>query len=750
MNPLTRISRELGVIACVAAACWPLSLLTRGSADGHAIALVAGLVAAAGVLLRLLKAPSTLAFLGSLIAGAAGVAVVFVQQGFALSPSGARDMWTRGAEIIDKSVTPLPDKPATIVLMALGAAVVAWVVDYVGGTSRMPILTVLPLAAPLVVAASAQGATTAAKYFVAAALAWTLLALATFRVHTRTRTASHTIDRSSWFATISVLVVAGVAAALALQIPKAVPHRETPALAKNGGQGVDTSVDFSESLDLTKSLNSSSTSPVLRYETDATTPSPLRVTVSDEFRDGRWVATAKREETVSGKKNTDFPNPGYSDKVATTTRTVSATLNGMPGPLVAAPAPIIAANFGPGNDSFKVTKNTSVPLLTKAPASYSVLYREFKASSRPTSDDKVTASTESVTKNDLDTSAMPDEAKKRVSELTKSVTASKSTSFDKAVAIQRYFRTDPSYTYSLKLADTKTVNGKKLDPISNFLETKTGYCTQYATAMIMMARESGIPARMAIGFLPGERASNGQYTVKASDAHAWPELYFPGMGWTRFDPTPGSRSGVAPPYAPDFDANADASPSSSSSSTSSTSTTTSSSSSTPSSTPSAQRDAPEKKDDSNVLGTVLKVLGLLALLAALASILPLAGRRERTRLLRGASTPTAAAEGHWHELSWRMRDLGFPLRKGLSPRATAAAFRQDFPNSDDLAGLIDKVCARLEEARYAPEASNRTGTSAKDALLHAATQEASWPARLKAMLAPASGIAGIKRLFSRG
>ena len=87
------------------------------------------------------------------------------------------------------------------------------------------------------------------------------------------------------------------------------------------------------------------------------------------------------------------------------------------------------------------------------------------------------------------------------------------------------------------------------DAITLFLRTKVGYCVQFATAMVMMAREAGIPARMAIGFLPGT-ADRGTYTVRASDAHAWPELYFEGIGWLRFEPTPsGTQNTVAPPYS---------------------------------------------------------------------------------------------------------------------------------------------------------------------------------------------------------
>ena len=71
-------------------------------------------------------------------------------------------------------------------------------------------------------------------------------------------------------------------------------------------------------------------------------------------------------------------------------------------------------------------------------------------------------------------------------------------------------------------------NGQQIgDPILRFLKSKTGYCVQFASTMVMMARAKGIPARMALGFLPGTQ-DEGLFTVRSSDAHAWPELYFAG------------------------------------------------------------------------------------------------------------------------------------------------------------------------------------------------------------------------------
>ena len=66
---------------------------------------------------------------------------------------------------------------------------------------------------------------------------------------------------------------------------------------------------------------------------------------------------------------------------------------------------------------------------------------------------------------------------------------------------------------------------------------RTGYCEYYATAMALMARSVGLPARVAVGFAPGERLEEGTYLYRESNAHAWVEIYFPGYGWQIFEAT---------------------------------------------------------------------------------------------------------------------------------------------------------------------------------------------------------------------
>ncbi|WP_427115334.1 transglutaminase TgpA family protein [Pseudarthrobacter scleromae] len=130
------------------------------------------------------------------------------------------------------------------------------------------------------------------------------------------------------------------------------------------------------------------------------------------------------------------------------------------------------------------------------------------------------------------------------------------TPYAKAMAIQKYLRS-AEFTYSLQSPVQGGYDGNGLSVLADFLEQKSGYCIHYASAMAVMARLEGIPSRIAVGYAPGRLtgatvsvAGQGalpEYEVDARDAHAWPELYFQGLGWVPFEPTP-SR-GVVPDYA---------------------------------------------------------------------------------------------------------------------------------------------------------------------------------------------------------
>jgi transglutaminase-like putative cysteine protease len=103
-----------------------------------------------------------------------------------------------------------------------------------------------------------------------------------------------------------------------------------------------------------------------------------------------------------------------------------------------------------------------------------------------------------------------------------------------AVALERWFRVTGGFTYSEHPGATPG-----LPPLVGFVvDTRTGYCQHFAGAMALMLRLLGIPARVAVGFVPGH-FHDGTWTVSDHDAHAWVEVWFRGYGWLAFDPTPG-------------------------------------------------------------------------------------------------------------------------------------------------------------------------------------------------------------------
>ena len=105
--------------------------------------------------------------------------------------------------------------------------------------------------------------------------------------------------------------------------------------------------------------------------------------------------------------------------------------------------------------------------------------------------------------------------------------------YDKALALQDHFR--DNFTYDLNVG-----RGHSGDDLRRFLfEERTGYCEQFAGAYAAMARAIGLPARVAVGFTPGERGPDGRYVVRGANGHAWPEVYLEGYGWVPFEPTPG-------------------------------------------------------------------------------------------------------------------------------------------------------------------------------------------------------------------
>ncbi len=125
---------------------------------------------------------------------------------------------------------------------------------------------------------------------------------------------------------------------------------------------------------------------------------------------------------------------------------------------------------------------------------------------------------------------LPGDFPDSVRDLAAEVTAGATTDYDRMLALQDFFR---GFTYSLEVQ-----SGHGSSAIENFLEIRTGYCEQFSATMAAMARSLGVPSRVAVGFTPGVLGDDGWYSVLGKNAHAWPEIWFDGVGWVAFEPTP--------------------------------------------------------------------------------------------------------------------------------------------------------------------------------------------------------------------
>lgn len=126
---------------------------------------------------------------------------------------------------------------------------------------------------------------------------------------------------------------------------------------------------------------------------------------------------------------------------------------------------------------------------------------------------------------------LPDDVPARVLTLARDLTATQPTPYDRARAIEAYMRVFP-YTLDLPAPPNR-------DVVDYFLfDLKKGYCDYFATAMVVLARAAGVPARLVVGYAPGRfDSTNARFVVTEADAHAWVEIYFPAYGWIEFEPT---------------------------------------------------------------------------------------------------------------------------------------------------------------------------------------------------------------------
>ncbi|MFD3585054.1 DUF3488 and DUF4129 domain-containing transglutaminase family protein [Streptomyces sp. NPDC058683] len=327
------------------------------------------------------------------------------------------------------------------------------------------------------------------------------------------------------------------------------------------------------------------------------------------------------------------------------------------------------------------------------------------------------------------------------------VTAGSTNHYEEAVKLQDYFAVNGGFQY-----DTQVQVGRGEGAIANFLKQKRGFCVHFSFAMATMARTLGIPARVAVGFAPGTLQADGTVSVGLKDAHAWPELYFEGVGWTRFEPTP--TRGTTPSYTVS-DTPGSSVPDQTLPSTGA------SAAPSPSASASESCTAQLRKQDvcasASAAGAVtdgdgggpslLWLLGPLGGIAVVALVLSPMLWRQRVRSKRLGSY-ARTAEGiaaHtlavWQELIDTAWDFGILPDESQTPRGTAARIVRLGRLDTESAASAHRVADAVEQVLYAPQPRLTPGI-ADDVRRVALGLDgpASGPTHFRALLLPRSAV----------
>jgi transglutaminase-like putative cysteine protease len=455
------------------------------------------------------------------------------------------------------------------------------------------------------------------------------------------------------------------------------------------------------------------------------------------YSDGEWSSALRGDLGPNGPVPLP-PDRNRREYVMTVTN------NRLKAPRLAAPHPVVSTNISPSNSRIDpVTREVQVE---RAESSYEVTYAVpapipavLRNAGPPSSPD--------ILQEDL---RLPERESQLILRWSEEVTSGESTDYDKAVAIQAHLRDTTRYTYNLDLGPAlRDENGRELDPLAQFYESRRGYCVQFASAMIMLSRAQGIPARMAIGFLPGS-PEDSAYVVRQSNAHAWPELYFEGAGWVRFEPT--AHQSGAPAYSLPSGAEPGATTTAPTGSTNSAS------------APTSRRGFEAGEDvsaptetswvDELLTGGNLVLLLTLLVVAVGTFLMPVTAWVSRSLRRRRAATRQDLVEIEWEALRSHLGDLGLSAPPGATLRAARERYITDGHLDTEHATAMRRVTTTLERARYdRPERTTPQQTEELHRDIRSIRRQVSttrsWTTRLRSFLWPTEGVSVWRGLVGR-
>ena len=687
MRPTDRSG--IAVIVSVALACLTVRPLTSDVGFLSLSWLLVLLIGGLSVALRRARVGST-AVLGAQIALLAVFSV-----GLSLSSRGIGSswyqqypaLWAAGIEHMRTQASPMdPNDGVRLIFVTVVGVIMIMTELLVSGVGR-PAWALAPPATLFLVPALGLGTDTGVINFLFIAIGYLAILVAEGLNTTARWTRGLSRDTADGFGTAAPVVwraagsLAGPSLVLTIILGVVLPTLLLPGFGFGSGSGNGPLQFTDPTLDLRRNLTQPDDRVVLEYQTEAPGGVYLRMASLPQLSSAGWRNV--EIELTSGNQLSDIPGLTAETPKLFTTNVQVLDFSSQYLPLPYAPRRFNAeGEWRFDADSLVVINSARRPQELRQ-----LEYSVQSAAIDPAGADLASAAVGTPPDSTI-TAGLPEDLPQSIIDLTREVTKGIDGPAAKAAAIQTFLRSS-KFEYS-----TERLPGSGYQALENFLiSDRRGYCEQFASAMAAMARVAGIPSRVSVGFLPGDQEGD-TWNVSIRDMHAWPELYFAGYGWVRFEPTPATVTGSAPPWTLQTEDDPGDDPSAG---PSEEATAEPSASAGPSSEPSLEATPTDGSANANWGQTVLIVAGGLVLLLILAAPATIRVRR-RTARLSGEGAAEEQVESAWAEIRDTVLDHGGAWPGG-SPRSIGneVASRLD----QEEAASMSRVATLVERSRYA-------------------------------------------------
>jgi hypothetical protein len=692
------VALTIALFATLVAALLPVVRVATPGAWLLGSVMLAGLVLGAGFVARRFRLPAVAVTLIEAAVWVVFMTAVFLSDTALLwlfpTPETVRELpiiLGKAAEEISLGAAPL-DESASLSFLIVGAmGLLAIIVDHVVLTARMPLLAAIGVVSVSLIPAIVVPGEVDVSGFVFLAVA--ILVLLRAETRSRERPPERVAERTAGVPATAL----GIGAVAIIVAVVATPLLPEPSLRTGTGFGPGGGIDAT--LQLGDDLRRPQEVEVMRVRTNQPTPPYLRATTASRFDGAEWEPDRVRSVPLDADLSLGVVSVDSDIKVTQYTTSVEVTSLSSVWLPVAFPAVGVTGLDGRWN---AVPYNRTV--VVQAGSTQGQTYDVLTDQPRPTLE-QMRSLEANVTETRDETTVLPVDLPPVIGELAIEVTAGATTDYDRLIALQRWFR-GGEFEYSLDAPVDDGFDGSGVEAVAQFLEKKAGYCVHFASAFALMARTMKMPSRIVIGYLPGTPTGETidqqpVFSVSSRQLHAWPEVFFEGVGWIAFEPTVGLgvptsfSPGSSLPGGPNtpIEATPGATP-------------------RPSDTalinpedPSGLRgDSASASDAESV--SALPVLGaLLAILLILA--IPAVARELRNRQLAAASRRGDAAAA-WTMVQDAAIDVAIPVPASESPRAFANRLVNEYGAPLD---AMDVIVDAIERASYAPYGARNFGSS---------------------------------------